>query len=118
MAGRIASINIIKKRLKKALKKQGSYTEGIDTLIETTAGNLYAYYLAVRDIEELETSFVTEITREGNEKLAPHPAIKVVRDQSEIIRRQLRELRLTLATAEGMGDDDMDDLMDSVNNVE
>lgn len=118
MAKKIAGINTIKKRLKTALEKQGSYTEAIDVLIEITAGNLYAYYLALRDIEDLDESFVTETTREGNDKLVAHPAIKTLRDQSEMIRRQLRELRLTLATAEGIGSDEMDDLMDTVNNVE
>ena len=117
MAKKIAGINTIKKRLKTALENQGNYIEGIETLIEITAGNLYAYYLALRDVEELEASFVEEITREGNIKLAPHPAIKTVRDQSEMIRKQLRELRLTIATVEGVSDDDMDDLMDSVNSV-
>jgi hypothetical protein len=117
MATKIAGINTIKKRLKKALENQGSYTEGIDTLIEMTAGNLYAYYLALRDVEYLETSCVIEITREGNEKPAAHPAIKILREQSEIVRRQLRELRLTIATMEGIGDDEFSDLIDEVNNV-
>lgn len=116
---KIVGINTIKKRLKNALEKQGSYNEGIDTLIETTAGNLYAYYLALRDVETLDESFVIEITREGNEKLAPHPAIKIMREQTEMVRKQLRELRLTLATTEGAGDDDeINDLYDSVNGVE
>lgn len=118
MAKKIESINSIKKRLKTALENQGNYIEGIDILIEITARNLYAYYLAVRDVEELETSCVEEITREGNIKLAPHPAIKIARDQSEIIRRQLRELRLTIATVEGGSGDDMDDLMGAVNSIE
>lgn len=117
-AKKIVGINTIKKRLKNALEKQGSYNEGIDTLIETTAGNLYAYYLALRDVETLDESFVTEITREGNEKLAPHPAIKTLRDQSEIVRKQLRELRLTIATADGADNDELSDLIDEVNSIE
>lgn len=114
---KITGVNIIKKRLKKVLENQGSYTEGIDTLIETTAGSIYAYYLALRDVEGLEESFVVETTREGNDKLAPHPAIKVLREQAEMIRRQLRELRLTIATVEGVGDDDINDLIDEVESV-
>jgi len=117
MAKKIASINSIKKRLKTALENQGSYIEGIDLLVETTAGNLYAFYLASKDVEELASSCMEEVTREGNIKLAPHPAIKIMREQSEIIRRQLRELRLTIATVEGISDDDMNDLIDSVNSV-
>lgn len=99
------------------MMKQGSYTDGLDALIETTAGNIYAYHLALRDVESLEVSYLTELTREGNEKLTPHPAIKTVREQSEMIRRQLRELRLTIATLEGGNDDEMGDMMNSINNV-
>lgn len=114
---KIVSINTIKKRLKNALENQGSYNEGIDTLIETTAGNLYAYYLARRDVESLDESFVVEVTREGNKKLMPHPAIKTMKEQSEMVRRLLRELRLTLSTADGMGGDEIDDFEDEVNGV-
>ena len=118
MAKKIPGVNTIKKKLKIALENQGNYIEGIDTLIEVTAGNLYAYYLALRDVEELEFSYVTELTRELNVKLSPHPAIKTMREQSEMIRRQLRELRLTISTVEGIGDDEMNDLIDSVNSIE
>lgn len=107
---KLTSINTLKNRLKKALKNQGSYSDGIDILIEQTAGNLYAYNLALRDVEDLEESFVIEITREKNEKLTPHPAIGVMRNQSEMIRKQLRELRLTLSTLEGVDGDELDDM--------
>lgn len=117
MAAKITGINTIKKRLKKDLENQGSYNEGLDTLIEMTAGNLYAYYLARRDVESLDESFVVEITREGHEKLSPHPAIKIMREQTEMVRKNLRELRLTLSTAEGMGDDEFAEFIDEVNNV-
>lgn len=118
MAKKLTSINTLKKRIKTALESQGNYSDGIDILVEQTAGNLYAYNLALRDVENLEESFVIEITREGNEKLAPHPAIGIMRNQSEMIRKQLRELRLTLATVEGMGDDDFNNLIDEVNSIE
>lgn len=118
MAKKITSINSIKKRLKKVLENQGNYMEGIEPLIEITAGMLHVYFLAMNDIDSLEFTFVEEVTREGNVKLAPHPAIKVAREQAEMVRRQLRELRLTIATVEGVSDDDMDDLMDAVNSIE
>lgn len=114
---KLSSINALKNRLKRALKKQGSYSEGIEILIEQTAGNLYAYHLALRDIEELDESFVVEVTREGNEKLAPHPAIGIMRNQSEMIRKQLRELRLTLATIEGVEGDELDELYKQVEGI-
>jgi hypothetical protein len=115
---RIASIGTIKKRLKAALDKQGNYIEGVDALIEITAGNLYTYYLALRDVEGLEASYVEEVTREGNTKSTPHPAIKIVREQSEMLRRCLRELRLTIATVEGGNGDDIDNLINTVDCAE
>lgn len=116
---KIPSINALKNRLKRALKNDGSYSEGIEILIEQTAGNLYIYNLALRDVEELTESFVVEKSREGHDKKVPHPAIAIVRNQSEMIRKQLRELRLTLATADGGGDnDEIDALYEIVNSVE
>lgn len=114
---KLPSINTLKNRIKKALKNQSSYSEGIEILIEQTAGNLYAYGLALRDVEGLDESFVIEKTREGNEKLAPHPAIGIMRNQSEMIRKQLRELRLTLATVGGIDGDEMDDIINSVDSL-
>ena len=115
---KITGINIIKKRLKKILENQGNYSEGIDTLLEITAGNIYDYKLARRDIEELEATFIEETTREGHVRLVEHPVFKTARLCSENIRKMLRELRLTTATAEGFDDDEMDDLINSVNDIE
>jgi hypothetical protein len=86
-------------------------------MIEITAGNLYAYYLIVKDVESLTTTDIIEKTREGNDKKRTAPVIRELREQSEMARRCLRELRLTIATVEGINDDDMDDLMNSVNSV-
>ncbi|MDR2057647.1 MAG: hypothetical protein LBP83_05090 [Dysgonamonadaceae bacterium] len=104
-------------RIKKTLKEQGSYFTGLDAMIEITAGNMYAYFLIMDDVESLDSAEITEKTREGNDKKRIHPAIRELRDQSEMVRRCLRELRLTIATVEGVSDDDMGDLMDSVNSV-
>lgn len=105
-------------RIKKVLKDRGDYFPGLDFMIEITAGNLYAYYLIMKDVEQLKTTDIIETTREGNEKKRTSPLIRELRDQSEMARRCLRELRLTIATVEGVNDDEMDDLIDAVNGVE
>lgn len=105
-------------RIKKILKDRGDYFPGLDFMIEITAGNLYAYYLIVRDVENLNTTDIIEKTREGNDKKRTHPVIRELREQTESARKCLRELRLTIATVEGVNDDEMDDLMDAVNGVE
>jgi hypothetical protein len=104
-------------RIKKILKDQGDYFPGLDFMIEITAGNLYAYYIIIRDVEALTNTEITEVTREGNEKKKTHPVLAELRKQTETVRRCLRELKLTLATIEGVSDDEMEDLMSSVNDV-
>lgn len=111
-------VSTIKSRLKKILKDQESYTADLDFMIELTAGNLYAFMLIIQDIENLKAVTLIEKTREGNDKKQVEPVLKALREQTETTRRCLRELKLTLATIEGVGDDDMDDLIDSVNSIE
>lgn len=115
---KIVKKTTIVSRIRKVLKDQEDYIPGLEFLIEITAGNLYAYYLIMRDVEELESTEITELTREGNMKKRVHPAIRELREQSEMVRKCLRELKLTIATIEGIGEDDMDELIDTVNEVE
>ena len=104
-------------KIKKILKKQGSYFPGLDFMIEITAGNLYAYYLLVKDVENLDTVEVTELTREGNEKKRAHPALRELRVQAEEVRKCLGDLGLTVSTAKGVNNDDIDELIKSVNSI-
>lgn len=115
---KIPKITTLNSRIKKALKDQGTYFPGMDFMIELTAGNMHAYYLILRDVEKLTTTDIIEKTREGNDKKQTEPSLKSLREQSEMVRKCLRELRLTLATVEGVGDDEFEDLIDKVNNVE
>jgi len=67
------------------------------------------------DIEKLPNTYVEEVTREGNIKLTPHPAFKVLVSTGEITRRSLRELGLTINSVAGTsGEDDVEDLIESV----
>ena len=104
-------------RIKKILKDQGDYFTGLDIMIEITAGNLYAYYLIIKDVEALTKTDITEQTREGNDKTRTHPALAELRKQTEEIRKCLRELKLTLVTVEGVSDDEVTDIINDVNNV-
>ena len=111
-------INKIASRIKKILKEQGTYFPGLDFMIEIMAGNMYAYYKIIKDVKDLSTTDVVEITREGNPKKRVHPLFRELREQSEEVRRCLRELKLTISTVDGIADDDMGDLIDSVNSIE
>lgn len=107
----------IKTKIRKALKSQGTYTKDLETCIGMTAGSYYAFILAQRDIERLECCFCIEYSREGKERLVPHPAFKVLKDSQEMTRKSLKELGLTLSTLITDDGDEFDDLMDQVNAV-
>lgn len=115
----MASVGALKGRIRKALREQNNYSKDMESAILLAAGNLFAYELALKDLEELDCTYIGEKTREGNIKLVPHPAFKVFKDASESVRRSLRELQLTLATLEGTTEnDDLDNLVESVNGVD
>lgn len=116
---KITSINTIKKRLKNALENNSSYNEGMDTLIETTAISMQALYEIAAERQSNPKPTITEKSREGNERTVANPLYKMQIDQIELIRKLLRELRLTLSTNEGEGEgDEINDIYDSVNGVE
>lgn len=106
------SIMSIKNKIRKALKSQSTYSRDLETCIAMAAGSYYAFLLAQQDIECLTSTYLTEITREGNEKLVPHPAFKVLKDTQEMVRRSLRELGLTLGTLSTGDNDPLDDMLD------
>lgn len=106
------TIVTIKSRIRKALKNQNTYSKDLETCIAMAAGSYYAFLLAQEDVGKLKTTFVEETTREGNSKLVPHPAFKVLKDTQEMVRRSLRELGLTLGTLSTGDNDPLEDMLD------
>lgn len=106
------TIVTIKNRIRKALKNQNTYSKDLETCIAMAAGSYYAFLLAQEDVGKLTTTFVEEKTREGNSKLVPHPAFKVLKDTQEMVRRSLRELELTLGTLSTGDNDPLEDMLD------
>lgn len=106
------TIVTIKNRIRKALKNQNTYSKDLETCIAMAAGSYYAFLLAQEDVGKLESTFVEETTREGNSKLVPHPAFKVLKDTQEMVRRSLRELGLTLGTLSTGDNDPLEDMFD------
>lgn len=101
----------IKARIRRALKNQNTYSKDLETCISMAAGSYYAFLLAQRDMEMLESTYVSEVTREGNVKLVPHPTFRVLKDAQEMVRRSLRELGLTLGTLSTGDNDPLEELM-------
>lgn len=115
---KITKVPTLKSKIKKVLTDQGDYDISMDFMIEITAGNLYAYFLIMKEVEELKKACVIEKTRELNDKKQADPLLRALREQTDEVRKCLRELRLTLSTMAGASDDEMNDLIDDVNSVE
>ena len=113
------SISDIKVRITTALENQGSYNKGMDMLIEVTAFAFRSLYeISERGKRKIKPT-LNEKTREGNIKIVPNPIYRMQIDQIELIRKLLRELRLTSLTVEGGSEEDeIDKLYESVNGVE
>lgn len=111
-------VSTIKTKIRKALKNQRTYTKDLETCIGMAAGSYYTFLLAQKDIEKLECTYVIEYSREDKERLAPHPAFKVMKDSQEMTRKSLKELGLTLSTLISDDVDEFNDLVKRVSEVE
>lgn len=117
MAKKITSLNTIKKRLKKALEEQHSYSEGLDTLIETTAISIQSLYEISSERLLMSQPTLVEKSREGNERTVANPLYKMQIEYIEQVRKQLRELRLTLDTVTGVDGDELDDMYKEIESI-
>lgn len=93
-----------------ALKRQGTYSKDLEVCIHSTAVSYYSVLLAEQDIENLDETYVTSLTREGNEKMDPHPAFKVLERAQNGLIRGLRELKLTASTLAVVSDDELEEM--------
>ena len=112
--GIMEELKRIESKIRKAVRNQGNYSKDLEVCISMAAGSYLAFTLALRDIEGLERTFVSEVSREGNTRLVPHPAFRVLKDAQEMVRRSLRELGLTLGTLTGDEDDPLERMMEDV----
>lgn len=114
----MSTVKSVKNKIRKALRDQQNYSKSMEMAIELAAANYIVFEIAILEIEGLDSTYVSEISREGAERLMPHPVFKVFKDASETLRKSLRELQLTLQTLQGTTEDDeLNKLIDRVENV-
>lgn len=106
----------IERKIRTAMKQQGTYSKAMEISIMLAAGPLLAYLKARKAIADLnDECCATRKSREGHEYKIVHPEYKLMYDMAEMSRKYLRELRLTRATIEGfVDDDDVDELIKKV----
>lgn len=99
-------VNEYKKDIEKALKAAGRYSHGLDAQILALAGALRTLDLANDEIDRLEETTITTVSRYGNETLAPHPVFKIQKDAQDSVTRQMKALGLTVADLTGTDESD------------
>ncbi|MCM1484072.1 MAG: hypothetical protein NC043_07030 [Muribaculaceae bacterium] len=95
-----------KKEIEKALKAVGRYSKSLDAQVMALAGALRTIDLANDEIDGLDTTTISVMSRYGNETLAPHPAFKIQKDAQDSVTRQMKALGLTAEELTGTDDDD------------
>lgn len=108
-------VNEYKKDIEKALKSASRYSRSLDAQIMSLAGALRTLDLANDEIDNLDTTTISSVSRYGNETLVPHPVFKIQKDAQDSVTRQMKALGLTVE--ELTGTDDNDPLVDLTKKV-
>ena len=95
-----------KKDIEKALKSAGKYSRSLGAQILSLAGALRTLDLANDEIDELDSTTISAVSRYGNETLVPHPVFKIQKDAQDSVTRQMKALGLTAEELTGVDDDD------------
>ncbi len=99
-------VNEYKKDIEKALKAAGKYSKSLGAQILSLAGALRTLDLANDEIDELESTTISAVSRYGNETLVPHPVFKIQKDAQDSVTRQMKALGLTAEELTGTDEDD------------
>lgn len=111
-------VNDYKKDIEKALKSASRYSRSLDAQILSLAGALRTLDLANDEIDNLDTTTISSVSRYGNETLVPHPVFKIQKDAQDSVTRQMKALGLTAEELTGTDEDDpLIDLTKKVKNA-
>jgi|WetSurMetagenome_2_1015567.scaffolds.fasta_scaffold31885_2 hypothetical protein len=111
-------LDAIKRKIRKAMKEQETYSPAMDITIELTARNYLFFLMASDGLIKSGKLTVNERTRENHIKKVVAPEYATCSDCTDKIRKLLRELRLTRATIEGGAEiDDLTELSDKVADI-
>lgn len=94
------------KEIQRALKSVGRYNKGLEAQIMSLAGALRTIDLANSELDDLESTTITEVNRYGKTVRMAHPVFKTLRDAQESATRQMKALGLTSEDLQGTDDND------------
>ena len=80
----------IEKKIRKAMREQGTYSKAMEISISLAAGSYMAYLKARDEVSKLDKVCMTRISRENNEYKVVNPEFSVMQDAAEQTRKALR----------------------------
>ena len=115
----MSDLDDIKNRIINAMISEGTYNPNLDLYIEICADTCAAFKKVSSDVLGKRTkSFVKEITREDNEKLASHPSYKIFPSFSDAASKRLGELGLAPKDISPKKEDEVGELVNDVNEAD
>lgn len=104
-------------KIRKALKAQGAYSEGLEFAITVAAGNYHSYLKCLASMSKRAKVMYPVLTREGSRAYKIYPDIEHIPTISKALKESLKSLGLTLDTIEVTDDDPLDALHEKVNDA-
>ena len=101
--------------IRKALKAQSSYSEGLEFAITVAAGNYHSYLKCLASMSKRAKVMYPVLTREGSRAYKIYPDIEHLPTISKALKESLKSLGLTLDTIEVTDDDPLETLNGKVN---
>ena len=102
-------------KIRKALKAQSSYSEGLEFAITVAAGNYHSYLKCLASMSKRAKVMYPVLTREGSRAYKIYPDIEHLPTISKALKESLKSLGLTLDTIEVTDDDPLETLNGKVN---
>ncbi len=91
----------IKRHIRNVLKNSGGYDVTLGYQIELVATDILLYRKIREAVQSLDTVTITEKSREGNDRIKPHPLIFELREQSKVVSRGLDMLMMNIKSKKG-----------------
>ena len=98
-----------RRKIAEALKEANRYNSSLEFQIMSLAGSLRTLDLVNEEIDELEETTISSVSRYGNDTIIPHPVFKIQKDAMASVTAQMKALGLTAEML--LGNDENDPLI-------
>lgn len=101
--------------IRKALRRQQTYSDALEPTIQMAAGTYHVYLKTLFSVGRHKKAMYSVLTREGSTAHKLYPDIEFVPSLTRALQLALRSLGLTLDTLTAADEDPLDSLANMVN---